>query len=85
MHFGECRKVNMERVREVRLAEPPSVEDVRDLLGRVEVPIPGDYHDADVGAIIQKALNDTNPFVRGAGDNLVSDQAGAPARSGPRW
>jgi hypothetical protein len=75
--FGECRQVRMERALEIPLGSAPKPERVRELFQRVKAPLPADYDDADVAAIVKKALNDTNPFVRGAGDNLT----GATARS----
>lgn len=71
MHFGECRKVTMDRVFDVRLGEAPSPDDVRKLLRQVDVPLPDDYDDSDIEDIVRKARRDTNPFVRGAGDNLT--------------
>jgi hypothetical protein len=80
MHFRECQKVNLDRVAEVRLSRNPSVAAVRELLHRVEVPLPEDYSDDDVRTIASKALNDTSRFIRGAGDNLTVD--GRPSSSG---
>jgi len=73
MSLGECRKVQMDRALDVRLDEVPSPADVRELFRRVDVALPDDYDDADIESIVEKALRDTNPFVRGAGDNLTRE------------
>ncbi|HET6502936.1 MAG TPA: hypothetical protein VFG87_19455 [Amycolatopsis sp.] len=76
--FGESRKVGLDKaLRGIDLGEAPSVALVRTMFDQAELTLPNDYDEADVAEIIRKALNDTNPFVGGAGDNLT----GTPARS----
>ncbi|MGQ0774521.1 MAG: hypothetical protein ACT4NY_08910 [Pseudonocardiales bacterium] len=71
--FGECRNVPIERALEISL-DQPSTDEVRQLFRSLSLDLPTDYKDADIEAIIEKAMRDTNPFVRGAGDNLALRQ-----------
>jgi len=73
--FGESRNVPMERALEVPLNGEPSEDEVRELFHRLDLDLPDAFQEADVRDIIEKALRDTNPFVRGAGDNLTVTQA----------
>lgn len=64
--FDGSRKVPMDRALTVPLGSDPSVAEVRvlfEVLG-----LPGDYTDSDMEMIVEKALRDSNPFLRGAGD-----------------
>jgi len=72
--FDECRSVPMERALEIALEEEPSTERVRLLFHSLGLDLPDEYREADIEKIIEKAVRDTNPFVRGAGDNLVVRQ-----------
>ncbi|MFF3223556.1 hypothetical protein ACFYV7_12255 [Nocardia suismassiliense] len=69
--FHECRRVPIERAPRVPLDQEPTVAEVRTLFEVLGLDIPDDYDDADVQVIIEKALRDSNPFLRGAGDNLA--------------
>jgi len=71
--FGECRNVPIELVLESPL-EGPTTEEVRRLFRNLSLDLPEDYQEADIEEIIEKAVRDTNQFVRGAGDNLIVRQ-----------
>jgi len=71
--FGECRNVPIELVLESPL-EGPTTEEVRQLFRNLSLDLPEDYQEADIEEIIEKAVRDTNQFVRGAGDNLIVRQ-----------
>lgn len=71
--FGECRNVPIERALEIPL-DKPSTDEVRQLFRSLSLDLPEDYKNADIETIIEKAVRDTNPFVRGAGDNLALRQ-----------
>ncbi|MGH3780582.1 MAG: hypothetical protein ACRDRO_08105 [Pseudonocardiaceae bacterium] len=69
--FSECRSVPMERALEISLDGEPSAAEVRKLFHRLGLDLPEGYQEADIQDIIEKAVRDTNPFIRGAGDNLT--------------
>jgi hypothetical protein len=68
--FSECQSVPIERVLGIPLDDEPDMEGVRELFRRLSLDLSDDYQEVDVREIIEKALRDANPFVRGAGDNL---------------
>ncbi|GAA5077086.1 hypothetical protein [Nocardia iowensis] len=73
--FNECRRVPIERAPRVPLDQEPSPDEVRILFEVLGLDMPDDYDNADVQIIIEKALRDSNPFLRGAGDNLARGAA----------
>lgn len=68
--FGECRNVPIEQALKIPLDEP-GINEVRQVFRSLNLDLPEDYQDADIETIIEKAVQDTNPFIRGAGDNLA--------------
>lgn len=66
--FGASRKVRMDLAQTVPLEHEPCVAEVRTLFETLELDLPDDYTVADVEMIVEKALHDRNPFLRGAGD-----------------
>ncbi|WP_405484809.1 hypothetical protein [Nocardia sp. NBC_00511] len=66
--FAGSRRVPMERALLVPLGNDPSVVEVRGLFDVLGLDLPDQFTDADIDSIIEKALRDNNPFLRGAGD-----------------
>ncbi|GAB4588261.1 hypothetical protein [Nocardia sp. IFM 10818] len=66
--FAEARKVPMDRALAVQLGSDPTVAEARSLFEALGLALPDHYTDAEVEMIVEKALRDDNPFLRGAGD-----------------
>ncbi|MBF6174834.1 hypothetical protein [Nocardia blacklockiae] len=69
--FNEARRVPLERACTISLLPEPSVEVVPSLFRALGLDLPDDYGDEEIRLIIEKALRDDNPSLRGAGDNLT--------------
>lgn len=69
--FGESDRIPLERALDTALGQEPSVPDVRSLFDALDLELSDDFSDGDIAKIIEKALHDSNPFIRGAGDNLL--------------
>ncbi|MFD0784030.1 hypothetical protein ACFQZ8_08895 [Micromonospora azadirachtae] len=67
--FEQCRKLPLELARRVPLGVRPQTGDVRRLFDVLGLQLPTEYTDADVSKIVEKALNDRDPYTRGAGDS----------------
>ncbi|WP_167333462.1 hypothetical protein [Nocardia concava] len=67
--FSGARKVPINRALRQPLGTDPTVAEVRELFERLDLGLPESYDDADITTIVEKALRDTNPFLRGAGDH----------------
>lgn len=59
--FRQSRKLSIELVRDVRLSNEPTVQEVRALFAKLNIGL-DDISDKDVSEIIAKALHDENPY-----------------------
>ncbi|ADG88200.1 hypothetical protein [Thermobispora bispora] len=60
--FQQARQVPIERYRAVPLSEEPTVEEVRKLFDRIDLPLPRSFTDRDVVDVIKKAVRAKNPY-----------------------
>jgi hypothetical protein len=64
LHQSREQAVKLDLREAVRLADEPTVDEVRRLLDRLGLPLPPSFTDRDVGDIIDKALRAENPYRR---------------------
>jgi len=60
--FNQARHVPIDRYRTVPLSDEPTVEEVRRLFSRINLPLPRSFTDRDVVDIIRKALRAKDPY-----------------------
>jgi hypothetical protein len=54
--------VAIDRYRSVQLSDEPTVEEVRRLFDRVDLPLPKSFTDRDVVEVTRKALRAKDPY-----------------------
>jgi hypothetical protein len=56
--FNQARKLHLDTIDTVRLAEPPTTEEVRRLFTAVGLALPSSFGERDVTEIVRKAVAD---------------------------
>jgi hypothetical protein len=60
--FEQARKVPIDRYKAVPLSDEPTIEEVRRLFDRIDLPLPKSFSDRDVVEITRKALRAKDPY-----------------------